>query len=471
MKKIEEIRERLEEIIKIYMADQGVPGLSVGIVVNGGEIYTKGFGTKNISTGEPVTGKSLFHMASVSKTFVATSIMQLMEKGMLDINKPVVDYLHYFRLNDSRYKDITIQQMMSHVSGMPDIYEYGWDNPQYDDEALERFIRSLSDFQLMWDPGYKAAYSNIAYEVLGDMIAKVSGMSFEDYVKENILDKLNMAESNFLKEKVSKELLVSPHVLGDSFDTEVSSIFPYNRMHAPSSTLYSSAFEMCNYASCYINKGSYNGKNIIKPESYENMLTPRTRADWRESEIGLCWFIEDFKGGKLITHNGGDTGFGSNLTIVPESGIGVVTMCNCDYASMANLSKTILELIWEGEAKPVKVMISYKLMKTILEQGIKAAKDEFIDIKANNQDKYSINENNFNALGYCLMNIGRVDDAIEMMSLALDEYPKSSNLYDSTGEFYLTKGDNELAAINYRKSLELNPGNQNAVEVLKKIGQ
>jgi CubicO group peptidase (beta-lactamase class C family) len=77
-------------------------------------------------------------------------------------------------------------------------------------------------------------------------------MTFEDYIKENILTPLGMYESNFLKEKVSKDLLVSPHVLGDRFDVEVSSIFPYNRMHGPSSTLYSSASEMCRYISCYI---------------------------------------------------------------------------------------------------------------------------------------------------------------------------------------------------------------------------
>jgi tetratricopeptide (TPR) repeat protein len=154
---------------------------------------------------------------------------------------------------------------------------------------------------------------------------------------------------------------------------------------------------------------------------------------------------------------------------VPDAGIGIAVMCNCDFGSMSNLSKSILDLLWGVEARPVKIMIRYKLMKTILKHGIDAAKDEFYQIKAYQQDMYNISESSLNSLGYSLLKINRTDDAIEMLKLAINEYPESANLYDSIGEFYLKKGDTEHAVLNYKKSLELNPGNLNAAEVLKKL--
>jgi len=96
---------------------------------------------------------------------------------------------------------------------MPDEEDYEWNKPQYNEDALERYVRSISGRELMWKPGEKFAYSNIAYEILGNVIEKVSGMSFEKYMKENILNVVQMKESNFFKPLVSKELLTSPHVL------------------------------------------------------------------------------------------------------------------------------------------------------------------------------------------------------------------------------------------------------------------
>src|SRR5205085_10165413 len=113
-----------------------------------------------VETKVAVTPETLFHLASVTKTFVATAILQLAERGRLDIDAPVVTYLSYFRLHDERYQDITIAQMLSHTSGMPDTEEYGWDRPEYDDGALERYVRSLGALSLIAAPGEKYAYSN-----------------------------------------------------------------------------------------------------------------------------------------------------------------------------------------------------------------------------------------------------------------------------------------------------------------------
>ena len=129
--------------------------------------------------------------------------------------------------------------MLSHLSGMPDVEDYEWDKPQYDDGALERYVRSLSNQSLIAAPGAGFRYSNMAYEVLGDLIAKVSGMSFEDYVRRHILEPLGMKSSTLLVKQANSSLLTSPHVMDNSYQTVVSKVFPYNRMHSPSSTVYS----------------------------------------------------------------------------------------------------------------------------------------------------------------------------------------------------------------------------------------
>lgn len=144
----------------------GVEGLAIGIVKDE-QIFADGFGVKSIETQEPVTANSLFHIASISKTFVATAIVQLAEQGKLELGAPLITYLPDFILADERYRQITVRQMLSHTSGMPDTDDYGWAHPEYDDQALERYVRSLADEKLIAAPGEKFAYSNIGYEVLG----------------------------------------------------------------------------------------------------------------------------------------------------------------------------------------------------------------------------------------------------------------------------------------------------------------
>ena len=110
----------LEPKIKEEIQQGRVPGFAIGVVRNGKLIFAKGFGVAKLGVNTPITSKSLFHMASVTKTFVATAVMQLVEKGKIDLDAPLIHYLSYFRLNDERYRTITIRQMLSHTSGIPD---------------------------------------------------------------------------------------------------------------------------------------------------------------------------------------------------------------------------------------------------------------------------------------------------------------------------------------------------------------
>jgi CubicO group peptidase (beta-lactamase class C family) len=353
-----QIIKTLDKVLNEYMSKKFIPGLAVGVVYDNEVIYTKGFGVKNIETKDLINEYSLFHMASVSKTFVATGIMQLVEQGKIKLDSKLIEYLPYFELKDDRYKKITIRQMLSHISGMPDEEDYEWDKPEYDEGALERYVRDLKNNKLMWEPGEKFAYSNIAFEILGDVIAKVSGVSFENYMKENILDVLKMKESNFLKPLVSKELLTSPHILSteNAYGAKVSEIFPYNRAHGPSSTLCSNVVELCNYAIANMNEGRFEKTKILEANNYEELWKQHAVTGWGgyTSEVGLAWFLGEYKGNKVRSHSGMDTGFRSNLITLPERGISIGIMTNSDYMSLNNLCTSILDIALGDEIDSIK---------------------------------------------------------------------------------------------------------------------
>ncbi|MGA9767760.1 MAG: serine hydrolase [Blastocatellia bacterium] len=463
-------KEQLEPMIERAMTQANVPGFAIAIVQNQRVVYAAGFGVKNLTnSNEKITPQSLFHMASITKPFVATSIMQLWEQEKIDLDAPLVKYLPYFRMKDERYKTITIRQMLSHVSGMPDVEDYEWDKPQYDDRALERYVRSLTGLSLIAAPGTMFRYSNMAYEILGDVIAKVSGESFEDYVKHHILEPLGMKTSTLLIKQADPKLLTSPHVLDDSYDPTVSRIFPYNRMHSPSSTLYSNVLDMARWAIANMNRGELDGKRILRASTYDLMW--RAAGDkWRN--IGISWFLGARRESQTVGHSGGDTGFRSNLLMIPDKGVAVVMMSNYDGPSaLGSITNAALDVALGLKPDPVvfKDSIAKVFYKTMSVEGLEAAVKKYHELKQTAPSAYAFEESQLNDLGYRMMARGKLKEAIRVLQLNVESYPQSSNAYDSLGEAYMKNGDRDPAIENYEKSLKLDSTNQNAVEVLKKL--
>lgn len=468
-----QIIENLDKVLNEYMGKNCIPGLAVGVVYDNEAIYTKGFGVKNIETKEIINEYSLFHMASVSKTFVATGIMQLVQQGKMELDSYLIEYLPYFELKDDRFKKITIRQMLNHISGMPDEEDYEWDKPQYDEGALEKYVRDLKDSELMWEPGEKFAYSNIAFEILGDVIAKVSGMSFEDYMKENILNVLQMKESNFLKPLVSKELLTAPHVLDfeNGYRVSVSEVFPYNRAHGPSSTLCSNVVELCNCAIAHMSEGKFQGAKILEPQSYSELWKSQATTQWGgyTSEVGLSWFLGEYKGIKVKSHSGWDTGFLSNLVLFPEIGAGVVVMMNCDYGPLKNICSNIMDIVLGHKSLGIKECIASHALQLLLNKDFETAIKKCSLIKEESLDDYYVNAGEFRYLAYELLESKKIKEAIELLKISIMIFPKNADLYDDLAKIYLENGEKELALENYNKAVELNPNNVKAKKKIEEL--
>src|SRR5688572_33222198 len=130
--------DQLDKLFNRLIDSARIPGIAVAITRNDSVIYAKGFGVKSVESKEPVEPVSLFHMASVSKPFMATVVMQLVESGKINLDEKLISYLPYFKMADDRFKEITIRQMLNHTSGFPDVKDYEWEKPQLDTGAAER---------------------------------------------------------------------------------------------------------------------------------------------------------------------------------------------------------------------------------------------------------------------------------------------------------------------------------------------
>jgi CubicO group peptidase (beta-lactamase class C family) len=337
--------ERLEPFIQKTMQEAKVPGLAVGIVEVGRPVYVRGFGAMDArDPARPVTAETLFHMASITKPFVATSVMQLAERGRVDLDAPITRYLPYFQLKDPRYRAITVRLMLIHTSGMPDVEDYLWDKPEFDDGALERYVCSLQDKVLLSEPGTKFAYSNMAFEVLGDLVAKISKKSFEKYVDNNILKHVCMASSTLLLNEADPAKLAAGHTRGKDGAVIPVAHYPFNRSHTPGSNLHSNATDMVRWMLVNLNRGELDGRRILKDSTYDLMWKPTEASrDVRTGfSVGISWFLRSHHAEQLVRHGGSDDGFLTAVVMLPARKTGVVVLINSDRAPLAAIERMAL---------------------------------------------------------------------------------------------------------------------------------
>lgn len=447
-------------------------GLTVAITRNDSVIYTGAFGYRNIETKEPMTPRNVFHWASVSKTFVATAIMQLWEQKKINLDEKLTTYLPYFKQQDPFYKDITIRQMLNHTSGIGDVDDYEWHNPQYDPGALERFVRRIANDKMLFAPGTDMRYSNTAFETLGDVIAKISGMSFETYVHKNILAPLGMSTTSFLYPEIPDSLRVSGHQWAGM--PVVSKHYPYNRMHGPSSTLNSNVLEMTHYAFAHLNRGVYKNTRILADSTYDLWWKNSVNLEGK-SQIGLAWWLGERNGVKTVGHSGGDTGFRSYFMLVPEKDLSIMLVANDELLRTYDLATALLDITMGIEPLPGRRQIGFKFAEVMKAEGIDNARAFFKKTKEDTvQRKFYLWEEDDAAFaypGYLYMEHEMYPEAIEMFKFNLEQFPNSGWAYSHLATGVARSGDKTLAKQYYKKAIELLPEEQSFKDELKKLGK
>jgi CubicO group peptidase (beta-lactamase class C family) len=465
------LEKELDSVLQEIIARWGIPGMAVGIAHGDEIIYAKGFGVQSLETKIPVTADSIFCTASVSKCFVATAVMQLAERGQINLDASLVQYVPYFQMDDERHRQILIRQILSHTSGMPDMDESEYDelvaHPEWDDGAAERYTRSLVNKKLIANPGERFAYSNIAYNVLGDVIAKVSGKSFEDYMREQILVPAGMPNSTFLLADVPLDRLAVPHLR--SPEMKVNSIYPYHRADAPASFLHSTVLDMCRWGITNLQR------SLLPSASYDLMWTPV--ADWGYSrpsmyeEIGLGWTLGHYKDVRTVSHGGMGFGWTDFLLILPEQNYAAVVLCNEESFARTRTIRAVADAILGNIPQANAVSWMVPISQSLAEGGIQAAYARYAELKASGTDEFYFDEDDLLNLSIQLVSAGNMEKAIEVLGLNIHAYPEYIESYLEQAKLYLKMGEKGPAGESFSKVLFLEPDNTVAAELLQKIHQ
>lgn len=454
----------LSEIIDRW----GIPGLGVGIVDDGEIVYARCFGVQSLDTGVPVSPDSFFCVASITKCFVATAIMQLVEQGNLCLDAPIVQYLPDFRMEDERHTQITLRQMLSHTSGMPDMDENEYDelvaHPEYDEGAPERYLRSLASRGMIAAPGERFAYSNITYNVLGYLIAKRTGLPFEETMHKQVLRPAGMPESTLYFPDVPRDRLAVPHLRVPRMI--VNPIYPYHRADAPASFLHSTVREMCQWAITCLSGGTHNGKHILSPSGFDEMWKPV--AEWGfppfYEHIGLGWTLGHFDGVKTVSHGGMGFGWTDFLTLMPEKNRGMVILCNEESSARSRTIRAVIHAMLEKE--PIVSTVSWMVPIThaLDSGGVPAAYACYDKIKDN--EAYFFEADELVDLTYQIQSVKQFNLAIEVLKLNLHVFPQHIPSYLPLAKLYRQTEQLGQAETILRQALAVQPDQADVLKML-----
>lgn len=313
-------------------------GLAVGIVQQGRVSFAKGYGTREMHKNLPVDSLTNFLTASISKLFTATGILQLCEAGEIRLSDKLIDYVPEFTMKDTRYREITIYQMLTHTAGLPNFFSPNFIRPTPDSLALSKFAEKLATKKLPYPPGValsKETYSNTGYNLLGLVIERVTSQTFSDYMDENVLGPVGMKNSSFFYTRIPENLRSTPHKKNRlTGKISPSRYYPDIPQDKPCGNLNSCIADLCRWMihNLQIYRGQTPAGAVLERKTLEKMWTTQEQISGFKTSIGLGWWIVESEiYGKYLFHVGNDPGFSATLMISPANDFGIVLLCNGRY--------------------------------------------------------------------------------------------------------------------------------------------
>jgi CubicO group peptidase (beta-lactamase class C family) len=318
-----------------------MPGISVGIIYQGKLLYERGFGFADIGKKQRATEETLYRIASNSKMFTAASIMQLVERGKLRLDDKAASHIGWFRAKNKNADaaNITIRHLLSHTSG---IFRDG-DTPHWETGKFPRDLQSsFSEKSLRFENLVSFKYANYGYALLGEVIKKVSGLSYEKYVEANILQPLRM-DHTFPDYKDNLAHVAVGY--GRNIPDEKRQKFAHYKTYAyaPATGFVSNVADIGKF----IHALSLESKSkILTRESRKEMLHAYEKTGDGD-EYGLGVEITQIKGRKIVGHGGGFNGFTTKVMWDAKSDLGVITLSNSLDSSAVGIGRGIFETIYE----------------------------------------------------------------------------------------------------------------------------
>jgi len=326
--------EGLDALLVKAFNENVMPGTAVAVVHEGKVVYSRNFGYANLEKEEPVSSATIFRIMSISKTFTAIAVMQLWEKGLLDLDEPVNLYLKALKVQhrDPAAPPITFRHLLTHTSGIGEMRNLRDHFRKVGGLGADPASRILSmpeyyNGLLRPDtyPGEKYAYANHAYAVLAQAIEDISGEPFAMYMRAHIFEPLEMLHSDyFMSERVRGN-----QAQGYIFKKGRFEPYPYLRLNTPGcGGIFSCIDDMVKYVTCLMNGGKTQHGRILNAETLRLMITPQLEMDPRVYGMGFGFVLKQYGPYTAARHGGGWPGFITEMTVIPEKKLAVLVFNN-----------------------------------------------------------------------------------------------------------------------------------------------
>jgi CubicO group peptidase (beta-lactamase class C family) len=451
---------KIDELMTAYNNYRQFNG-SVLVAENGKVIFKKGYGMANMEWNIPVETDTKFRLGSITKQFTSMLILQLVQEGKVKLEGKLTDYLPDYRKDTG--DRITVHQLLNHTSGipsytgLPNFFQDISRNPY----SVADFVKKYTSGDLEFEPGSKFSYNNSGYFLLGAIVERVTGKTYEQALKERILDPLGMKNTGY----DHFETILAKRATGYQRRPGGFATAPYLDMSLPyaAGSLYSTVEDL------YLWDQALYTDKLLSAQLKEVMYKPAI------NNYAYGWVVRKAPLGAqdqpvaIIEHGGGINGFNTLISRMPDSKNLVVLLNNTGGTRLGEMFQKISAILYGKAYKPPTREIAEVFYATLMEKDVQAAVKQYRELNATQKDSYDFTEPQLNLLGYHFMSLKRVKDAIEIFKLNVEMYPNGANTYDSLAEGYMENGDKALAIQNYKKSLELNPKNTNAAERIKKL--
>jgi CubicO group peptidase (beta-lactamase class C family) len=366
------MESRVSPFIQQTMRQKQITGLSVALVDDSQILFAKGYGFADKQAHRLATPHTVYKIGSITKIFTGTAAMQLYERGLLDIDKPVVEYLPEFSIKNRTgdISQITPRTLMTHHSGIPsDWYLNYWSDEPH---AFRNVPDYLQESHLAFSPNTVFSYSNLAMSLLGIIIERVSNQTYQQYIEQNILAPLHMTDSALVSDKVSSSLLSKAYAQGKEVDDPIL-------RDAPAGAIFSNVQDMARFASMILAGGNYLGANILENKTLDEMLLSQNESIQLDFgfRIGLNWMLSRPSlsfAGRVCWHDGGSPHFYSILIALPDLKLGAIVLSNSD-GGMINVGLIADEILKHAAA--VKTGQNVPVLKnSLVASQIKKNKEE-----------------------------------------------------------------------------------------------
>ena len=345
-----EVANRLEPWIAAEIEQKGIPALSIALVDDQKIVWARGFGFADPTKKVPATAETAYRVGSVSKLFTDLAVMQLVEQGKIDLDKPVSDYVPEFAPKNPYKVAVTLRQLMSHRSGLvrePPAGHYFDPAPP----SLEQVVRSLASTTLVFEPGTRTKYSNAGITVVGAIVEKAGKEPFAALIDHALFRPLGMGHSSFQPgEQLAAKMA---HGMMWTYDGQTVATPTFLLGTGPAGNLVSSVVDLGRFLSFLFASGASPQGNLIKPETLRAMIEPQRAKPGEAPGYGLGFAISKLEKERRIGHGGAIYGFATEVQALPDAKLGAIVVATADCANgfTQHVAETALRMMLQKGGK------------------------------------------------------------------------------------------------------------------------